>query len=402
MPTPAAEPAVHSDPATSLAGRRPRFFYLVSLPLWAAAVLRSFDEEGDSSRLPITAPLLILYLALFLTEDLLSRRYTWYPRVYFALQLLMVFGLMVSQPDLDFYPVLFLPVCAQVALLPERRERRGWFVAIYSVMAIGLLLFQDFPRSLALILLYGAGYLLITSYAMVTEQAETAEAQSRALVEDLRQANQQLTENAETIESLAVVQERNRLARELHDSVSQSLYGLVLSAEAARRNLAAGLTENSMTELDSMRETARAALAEMRLLIYELRPSEIEEHGLQRALETRLLTVERRAGLQTSLDFGVTSDLPLRTEIELERIATEALTNAVRHAGASAVAVRLLQDGSSIVLEVRDDGVGFDSAALDAGFGVRGMRERAERLGGRFSINSGPISGTVVRVEAPL
>jgi signal transduction histidine kinase len=275
-------------------------------------------------------------------------------------------------------------------------------VAIYSVMAIGLLLFQDFPRSLALILLYGAGYLLITSYAMVTEQAETAEAQSRALVEDLRQANQQLTENAETIESLAVVQERNRLARELHDSVSQSLYGLVLSAEAARRNLAAGPMENSMTELDSMRETARAALAEMRLLIYELRPSEIEEHGLQRALETRLLTVERRAGLQTSLDFGVTSDLPLRTEIELERIATEALTNAVRHAGASAVAVRLLQDGSSIVLEVRDDGVGFDSVALDAGFGVRGMRERAERLGGRFSINSGPISGTVVRVEAPL
>ncbi|HET9659463.1 MAG TPA: sensor histidine kinase [Thermomicrobiales bacterium] len=392
------EPAV----PTSLAGRRPRFFYLVSVPLWGATLIRTFDDEGDASRLPVTLPLLALYLALFFTESWLSRRFPRYQQIYFGLQVAIGFALMTSQPDLDFYAILFLPICAQIALVPQRRERQLWFCATYAAMAVGLLLYQDFPRSVALILLYGAGYLLVASYAAATEQAEAAEAQSRALVGDLQQANRQLTENAETIEELAVVQERNRLARELHDSVSQSLYGLVLSAEAARRNLAAGNTATSAGELESMSATARATLAEMRLLIYELRPSEIEEHGLQRALETRLATVERRAGLQTSFEYAVSADVPMRIEIELERIATEALTNAVRHAGATAVSVRVRQESDRLVLEVRDDGAGLVPGAAGGGFGIRGMRERAERLDGRFSIDSTAGSGTVVRVEAPL
>lgn len=394
-------PARQPSPATPLAGRRPRFFYLVSVPVWAATVVRTFDGEADSARLPITIPLLVLYLALFFTEPWLSRRFSQFQRIYFGLQLAIGFALMASQPDLDFYAILFIPMSAQVALVPRQRERRLWLGATFAVMAVGLLLYQDFPRSVALILLYGAGYLLVASYAAATEKAEAAEAQSRVLVEDLQQANQQLRENAETIESLAVVQERNRLARELHDSVSQSLYGLVLSAEAARRNLAAGKTEDSAHDLESMTETARAALAEMRLLIYELRPSEIEEHGLQWALETRLATVERRAGLQTSLDYEVAADVPLRTEIELERIATEALTNVVRHAGASAVAVSVRQHGNQLVLTVRDDGAGFDPAVISGGLGMRGMRERAERMGGSLTVESDSTTGTVVRIEAP-
>jgi signal transduction histidine kinase len=251
-------------------------------------------------------------------------------------------------------------------------------------------------------LLYGAGYLLIASYASVTEQAERTDAQSRELVVELQEANQQLLENAETIEALAVVQERNRLARELHDSVSQSLYGLVLSAEAARRNLTAGNVAGSADELESMTATAREALAEMRLLIYELRPSEIEDHGLQRALETRLETVERRAGLQTHLDYQVDRDLPLRTEVELERIASEALTNAVRHAHATSIAVMVRASGERVSMEVRDDGIGFDPAARAGGFGLRGMQERAERLGGTLSVDSDANAGTRVRLEAPL
>lgn len=396
-----AAPTSQSTPATSLAGRRPRFFYLVSVPVWAATMIRTFDNEGDASHLPITIPLLALYLGLFFTEPWLSRRFPRFQQLYFALQLAIGFALMTSQPDLDFYAILFIPISAQVALVPRQRERRLWFIATYAVMAIGLLLYQDFPRSVALILLYGAGYLLVASYSAATEKAESAEAQSRALVEDLQQANQQLRESAETIEVLAVVQERNRLARELHDSVSQSLYGLVLSAEAARRNLAAGKTEAGAEELESMSATARSALAEMRLLIYELRPSEIEEHGLQRALETRLATVERRAGLQTSLDYDVTPDVPLRTEIELERIAIEALTNVVRHAEASAVAVSVRQVGDRLVLTVRDDGAGFDPAVISGGLGMRGMRERAERLEGTLTVESDSASGTLVRVEAP-
>lgn len=396
-------PAADSDsPVTSLGGRRPRFFYLVSLPVWFAVLIRSFDSEGDTSRLPISVALLFVYLGLFLTADRLSRRFAWYQDVYFGLQLAVVFGLMVSQPNLDFYPVLLIPLSAQIALVASAARRRIWFGATLLVMIAGLLIFQSFPRSLAFVLLYGAGFALIASYAMAIEQQERAEAQARALVEELQEANRQLTDNAGTLETLAVVQERNRLARELHDSVSQSLYGLVLSAEAARRQLTSGDDEASAAELESMVETARAALAEMRLLIYELRPSNIEEHGLQRALETRLATVERRAGLQTTLDYRVSTDLPVRTEIELERVAIEALNNAVRHAHATAVAVSVSQEGDRLVLAVQDDGSGFDASTVAEGFGLRGMRERAERLEGTLSVEPTPDAGTLVLMEVPL
>ncbi len=402
MPGETPAPVARIHPETALGGRRPRFFYLVSLPLWIAAVIRTFDADSDASGRPRTIALLLVFLALFVTGDRLSRRYPWYENVYFGLQLGIILAVMVSQPDLDFFPVLLIPVSAQIALVSDRRWRRIWFVATYAVMAIGMLAFQDFPGSVALMLLYGAGYFLIASYATVTEEEERAEAQARALVGELQIANQQLVESAATIESLAIVDERNRLARELHDSVSQSLYGLVLSSEAARRNLASGHTEGISEELDAMSGAARSALAEMRLLIYELRPSEIEEHGLQRALETRLATVERRAGLQTELEYEVSRDLPIRTEIELERIATEALTNVVRHSHATRVKVVIRQQGDGVVLDVRDDGTGFDPGAAATGFGLRGMRERAERLGGTLVIQSRPDEGTFVQVEAPL
>jgi signal transduction histidine kinase len=402
MPNNASALPARIAPETALGGRRPRFFYLVSLPLWIAAVIRSFDSEGDAGRRPLTFVLLLAYLVLFVTGDRLSRRYSWYEDAYFGLQLGVVFGTMVAQPDLDFFPVLLIPVSAQIALVPDRSRRRFWFAATFTVMAGGLLVFQDFPRSVALMLLYGAGYFLIASYASVTEQEERAEAQARALVVELQDANQQLTENAATIESLAIVEERNRLARELHDSVSQSLYGLVLSSEAARRNLASGNLESIAGELDAMTEAAYAAQAEMRLLIYELRPPEVEEHGLQRALETRLATVERRAGLQTELVYDVTGDLPLRTEIELERIATEALTNAVRHSAATEVRVEVRKSDNVVLLDVLDNGSGFDPGTAATGFGLRGMRERAERIGGTLSIESIPGQGTRVRVEGPL
>lgn len=389
-------------PETALGGRRPRFFYLVSLPLWLAAVIRSFDAEGDAHRQPWTLLLLFVFLVLFVTGDRLSRRFRWYENLYFALQLVVVFAVMVSQPELDFFPVLLIPISAQVALVPDRRWRRIWFGATFAVMSIGLLALQDFPRSIALVLLYGAGYVLIASYATVTEQEERAEAQARALVLELQDANRQLIANAATIEHLAIVEERNRLARELHDSVSQTLYGLVLSSEATRRNLASGNLDDLLKELDSMGEAARAAQAEMRLLIYELRPPELEELGLQRALEHRLATVEQRAGLQITLEYDVRDNLPLVTEIELERIAIEALSNAVRHGNATSVCVAVRQVDNRVVLEVQDDGVGFDPRSVSTGFGMRGMRERTERIGGSFSVESQLTVGTRVRVEAPL
>jgi len=200
----------------------------------------------------------------------------------------------------------------------------------------------------------------------------------------------------------AVLEERERLARELHDSVTQSLYAASLHAEAAGRALADGETEPAATNLVDIRETVQEALAEMRLLLFELRPPPLEEHGLVGALQTRLRAVEARSGLAAELEGDETLRLRPETERELYRVAQEALNNVLKHAHASRVTVRLDAVDGRASLEVADDGVGFEPALRGVGgYGLSGMRERVERLGGTLAVESAPGAGTRVRAEVP-
>jgi nitrate/nitrite-specific signal transduction histidine kinase len=203
-------------------------------------------------------------------------------------------------------------------------------------------------------------------------------------------------------QQLAVIEERTRLARDLHDSVTQSLYGVTLFAEAAGRVLTAGDSELAGEYLNELQHTAQDALQEMRLLIFELRPSILEENGLAVALQARLESVEARAGLETSLKVeGEDQRLPAEIEEGLYRIAQEALNNALKHAQAHHITVCLCHDQSTLLLEIADDGVGFEPsiARQQGGLGLRGMEERAAQLGTRLSIQSEPGAGTKVRVE---
>jgi signal transduction histidine kinase len=139
----------------------------------------------------------------------------------------------------------------------------------------------------------------------------------------------------------------------------------------------------------------------MRLLVYELRPLVLETEGLVGALQQRLDAVEKRAGVQSRLIVEGALDLPPRVEEGLYRIAQEALNNALKHAAASAVTVRICADGQDIRLDVSDNGQGFDPAAVSdrGGLGFTSMRERAERLGGIVAVQSAPGEGTTITVS---
>jgi signal transduction histidine kinase len=202
---------------------------------------------------------------------------------------------------------------------------------------------------------------------------------------------------------LAVVEERQRLARELHDSVTQALYGVTLYAEATARQLASERVELATEHLRELRDTAQEALREMRLLIFELRPSVLESEGLVTALRTRLEAVEERAGLGVELRVEGEAPVPPGIEEGLYRIAQEALTNALKHARASNVCVTLRRGAEAVVLEIADDGLGFDpsTAVEGGGLGMEGMIERAAAMGGELVLDSEPGGGTSVRVEVP-
>jgi len=200
-----------------------------------------------------------------------------------------------------------------------------------------------------------------------------------------------------------VVEERNRLARELHDSVTQALYGITLHAEAAFRQMTANQVDLVNDQLLELRSTAQEALREMRLLIFELRPSVVELQGLIPALRARLEAVEERAGL--NVEFNIEGQLDLSDKIQdgLYRIAQEALNNALKHAKANKIILNLYDRHRMVLMEIMDDGTGFnpDNAVEGGGLGLDGIIERAALLGGELTLDSLPGKGTTIRIEVP-
>jgi GAF domain-containing protein/anti-sigma regulatory factor (Ser/Thr protein kinase) len=205
----------------------------------------------------------------------------------------------------------------------------------------------------------------------------------------------------------AVMEERSRLARELHDSVTQSLYSLTLLSEAGQRLAEAGELERVAGYLTRIGAIGQQALNEMRLLVYELRPLALESEGLIGALRHRLDAVEQRAGVGGRLVIGGaagTIQLPATLEEELFRIAQEALNNTLKHAAPTSVEVRIHVESSDmnqcVELEVIDNGQGFDLDAVSdkGGMGLVSMRERAEKIGGKLTIRSAPGEGTRVKI----
>ncbi len=207
-------------------------------------------------------------------------------------------------------------------------------------------------------------------------------------------------------EQLAVLQERERLARELHDSVTQSLYSVNLYARAAALALTAGKQEGVAGYLQELQETAQEGMRDMRLLIFQLHPPELETEGLAAVLQARLAAVEARAGLQTEFRVEGERRLPIAIEGELYWIAQESLNNVLKHAQAQHVSLRLHYTSDSIALEVDDDGIGFDPLHIrpegQGGVGLRSIKERAARLGGTLACYSKPGEGTRVKVEVAL
>ena len=201
---------------------------------------------------------------------------------------------------------------------------------------------------------------------------------------------------------LAASAERAHLARELHDSVTQALFAMTLVSRGIELQLARD-PEAAQARFAELRELQREALAEMRSLIFELRPGSIERDGLEKALQTHVAAVEGRVGLAVVLEVELDERLPIEVEEAFYRISQEALHNVVRHAKADQATVRVWRQAGLARLAVTDDGGGFDPVAVPAGhLGIAGMIARAERLGGTASVTSTLGEGTRMEAQVPI
>lgn len=205
----------------------------------------------------------------------------------------------------------------------------------------------------------------------------------------------------EKIQKLAVLEERSRMARELHDSINQLLYSQVLYADASKKYITSGQPGQAVEYVQQLQESAHQALKEMRLMIYELRPSILEAEGLWGAVKHRLETVEQRSGLEARLQGNPDIKLPPEMEKEMYLIAQEALNNVLKHSRCSRVEVLLGVEEEKVIMLIQDNGVGFKFSKGGGGLGLNSIQEHAQRMGGVCSIEATPGQGTKITVCIP-
>ena len=236
--------------------------------------------------------------------------------------------------------------------------------------------------------------------AVITSQLASAQRRS---AEEARGRERETRLLYEQAQELAALQERQRLARELHDSVSQALYGISLWAHTVREALESSEPEQAEAAIEDVLTLAEAGLAEMHALIFELRPESLETEGLVAALTKQVEALRARYKLTVEADLVDEPDLSLEKKEALYRIAQEALHNIVKHARASNVFLRLARQEREVFLEVCDNGKGFDPTGPFPGhLGVRSMRERVTKIDGTLTIKSAAGQGTCIHVRVPL
>jgi len=201
----------------------------------------------------------------------------------------------------------------------------------------------------------------------------------------------------------AIIEERERLAREIHDSVTQSIYSIGLFAGAAQGAAMAGNLTKTQQSAQSILDMTDLALRDLRLLLFELRTETLARLGLVGALQERLSVVEHRVGIHAEVRTDNGGDLPIHIEEAFYRIALEALNNSLRHAHAHRIVIILAVKDDHYFMSITDDGVGFDKVIADrsGGMGLEGMQKRTNKVGGTLSLATGDGGGTVVSVRVP-
>ena len=347
---------------------------------------------------------LLGYLALFFSERLIPTQLQIYIYIIFILELAIIMALLLIPSETapkDYYVNLVLPLCGLAMWNLPERPAKNWVIIFCIFCVMSMLAYYRDLEGMSFGLTYVAGCLVISILSSVTLRADQARCETQKLLTELQAANIKLQDYARKVEAFAAAEERNRLARELHDSVSQTIFSMNLTAQSAKILLerdpqkVAGL-------LDHLQSLSQNALAEMRSLIQQLRLHSVVENGLEAALKNHAAERFERDGLSVTLEVNGERRLPENVEEGLFRMAQEALNNVVKHANTDKAIITLNLGDESTSLIVEDYGKGFDLNSTkdkQGHMGLASMRERAQTLGGKLSIESTPEKGTRLKIE---
>ena len=366
--------------------------------MFAAAALRSFLIYQGSPLFDQISMLLAGWVIAFIVSSLVANKSSWLFGSLIGLEVLITMALLLTTRT-DYFSLLFAIPGMQAA------QQTSFKIALIMISFFTALTFLSLVQpygtmiAIAMAVVYFGGSLLLVSYISSTRRASAIQDRQQALVVELQQANRQLAIYSQQVQQLAAGRERQRLARELHDSVTQTIFSMTLTTQSALLLLERDRKQVAV-QLERLNYLAQNTLSEMQTLIFRLRPEKIAQDGFIAALHQHLVERQRMDDLTVSFEVQGRQPLTPAEEQSLFRIAQEALNNVVKHAGVSQAVLRLRLD-EAFSMEIEDQGVGFDRQQIqDHGrLGMASMRERAAEIGWGLQVDSSPADGTRIIVQ---
>ncbi|HEY5729098.1 MAG TPA: sensor histidine kinase [Anaerolineales bacterium] len=307
------------------------------------------------------------------------------PALYFGVQwVVLVLLLFVKVSSSDSLSFLFLFASIHAALVLTRRVAVFWVMTYYLTVSAAVLITRG-SAGLFAVAFYFVTYIVCGVFGTILQQAELAREHNQQLVEELQSTQKKLQE-------LAVVDERNRLARDLHDSVKQQVFAISMQLGAAK--MALSESDKAYASVTQAERLAQQAGAELTTLIHELRPPSLDRKDLSTALKEHVLEWSRQNEIEVEAKVEEELSASVNVEQALFRVAQEALSNVARHSKASMVSVSLAAENDEVVLTIKDNGTGFDLNNARKGMGLDSMSERLESVGGRLDVFSQRKMGT--------
>ncbi len=373
-------------------------YLLASGFLFLGCLMRSLLLYQQAEQL-LGIVLLGVWQGLFVLEMFITRLWRAFFFLYLLIQTALIFFLCATMSDPDFFAILYAILSMQILRFTTLRIGLPVILSFTVLTGFSMSHVYGWDKIVPICVLYLAANALLGSFAYISRQTVEEHERNERLLHELEIANAQLRSYASEIEQGSIVRERNRLARELHDSVTQTIFSMTLVTQSTRLLMRKD-PASIPAQLERLNELGRSAQAEMNQLITQLKPVKLTTPDLAKRIRQHARGLVLPAGLSVTVEATGKGSLRQAEEQALFRITQEALNNVIKHSGAkhATVHLRLAEPG---LLEIEDDGKGFEmeGSEFQAGVGIASMQERAEGIGWRLVVHSEPSTGTLVRAE---
>lgn len=374
--------------------------YFATYLIYIAVVTRAAGWSQDNTQIPLLALILLaIFGVLLFSQRAVTHSLSWYPRLYILTQSGLVIAMLYFAPQVDIFPMLFFTLSFQAVQYFSIRIGFGCIVAFSMAMAGMLLVGMEFEQWIVMLLLSTGANVVMGSFALLIKRTERSRRENQRQFGELQDAYRDLENYAAQAEALAAAEERQRIVRELHDSLTQTLFSMNLAVQAAQ--LAARQDpDHVMGYLHRLKTLSRSAVSELQALTGHSPASALPGESLGTALGRLVAERQAQNDLQIALVVTGEHELSGTEKTNLYHIAQEALNNVAKHAGVCRVSIRLDLAGKPASLEIADTGCGFDLAGIHGhgGIGLDSMAERAREIGWEWKVTSAPGKGTQICV----